>query len=96
MLEREVEAHLRKVVQAAGGQAYKWRSPTGNVADRVVCLPGGVTWFVEVKTAGGKLSPLQIIFGQTMARLEQNYAVLWSKQDIDQWLSEITKNGNFK
>ena len=96
MLEREVEAHLRKVVQAAGGQAYKWRSPTGGVADRVVCLPGGVTWFVEVKTAGGRLSPLQIMFGKTMARLEQNYIVLWSNEDIDQWLAEATKSGNFK
>jgi hypothetical protein len=96
MLEREVEAYLRKVVQAAGGQAYKWRSSTGGVADRVVCLPGGQTWFVEVKTAGGRLSPLQNIFGNAMARLEQNYVVLWSKEDIDQWLSETIKIENFK
>jgi len=95
-LEREVEAYLKKAVQAAGGQAYKWRSPTGGVADRVVCLPGGVTWFVEIKTAGGRLSSLQIIFGKTMARLEQNYAVLWSSEDVDQWLSENIKIGNFK
>jgi hypothetical protein len=61
------------------------------VADRVVCLPGGRTWFVEVKAAGGRLSPLQIIFGKTMTRLEQNYVVLWSNEDIDQWLSETIK-----
>ena len=63
----------------------RWRNKNG-VADRVVCLPDGSTWFIEVKTEGGRLSPLQKVFADEMARLKQNYACLWSKEDIDEWL----------
>ena len=59
MLEKQIEAHLVKRVKALGGVAYKFTSPAHRgVADRVVCLPDGSTWFVELKTKGGRLSEL--------------------------------------
>lgn len=88
MLEREIEKYLVKQVKAIGGEAYKFTSPSHRgVSDRVVCLPRGETWFVELKTKGGKLSPLQDMFARDMARLGQNYACLWDKDQIDRWLS---------
>jgi hypothetical protein len=59
------------------------------VADRVACLPNGDTWFVEIKTDGGKLSELQKVFGAEMVRLKQNYVVLWNKDDIEIWKNQI-------
>ena len=91
MFEKQIEAHLVKRVKALGGVAYKFTSPAHRgVADRIVCLPGGSTHFVELKTEGGRLSPLQQVFADEMARLKQNYCVLWSKEDVDTWIQQNT------
>jgi hypothetical protein len=88
MLEKNIEAYLVKSVRRIGGMAYKFTSPAHRgVADRVVCLPDGQTWFIEVKTEGGRLSPLQKVFGDEMARLKQNYCVLWNKEQIDEFIA---------
>ena len=90
MLEKQVEAHLVKRVKELGGRAYKFTSPAHRgVADRIVCLPNGQTWFVEVKTEGGRLSALQEIFAEEMAHTKQNYACLWSKDAVDDWLERF-------
>lgn len=92
MLEKSIETHLVKRVKDLGGVAYKFTSPANRgVADRVICLPDGSTWFVELKAPGGRLSPLQQHFQSEMARLGQNYACLWSKKEIDQWIKENAK-----
>lgn len=89
MLEKQIEAHLVKRVKALGGEAYKFTSPAHRgVADRVVCLPNGSTWFVELKRDGGRLSALQEVFAKDMARLNQNYACLWSKEDVDRFIAD--------
>ena len=90
MLEKQIEAYLVKRVKALGGVAYKFVSPAHRgVADRIVCLPDGSTWFVELKTAGGRLSPLQEVFAADMARMNQNYCVLWSKEQVNLWITEL-------
>jgi len=92
MKESEVERYFVWAVEVAGGKAWKFTSPSNRgVADRIACLPDGSTWFVELKTKGGRLSPLQQEFAAQMARLKQNHAVLWSKEQIDQWLRTITR-----
>ncbi|CAB4134265.1 VRR-NUC domain containing protein [uncultured Caudovirales phage] len=90
-MEKHIERHLVQAVKRLGGTAYKFSSPSHRgVSDRVVCLPGQ-TWFVELKQASGKLSPLQKLFAEDMKRLGQNYACLWSKEDVDKWISDLTK-----
>ena len=89
MRESTIEKYLVAQVKAIGGMAYKFTSPAHRgVADRVVCLPNGQTWFVEVKTEGGRLSELQKIFQSDMARMNQKYACLWSKDHVDGWLKD--------
>jgi Holliday junction resolvase-like predicted endonuclease len=89
-MEKHIEAYLVKRVKELGGIAYKFVSPARRgVADRLVVLPGGVVWFIEVKTEKGRLSPLQKIFAADMERLSQNYICLWSKQQVDGWINEI-------
>lgn len=88
MLEKNIEAHLVKRVKALGGVAYKFTSPAHRgVADRVVCLPDGQTWFVELKTEGGRLSPLQKVFAADMARMNQKYVCLWNKEQVDEFIT---------
>lgn len=58
--EKEIEQYLVKQVKAIGGKAYKFVSPGNDgVPDRLVCLPGGVAIFVEIKAPGKEPSPLQ-------------------------------------
>ncbi len=86
--EVDVERHLVRLVEKAGGKAYKFVSPgRAGVADRLVVLPGGRVWFVELKVAGGRMSALQLVFAEDMTALGQNYTVLWSKEDVATFVS---------
>jgi streptogramin lyase len=90
MLERDIERHLVRRVAERGGVAYKWVSPGRvGVADRIVMLPGGRVWFVELKTATGRLSPLQKVFAADMARMGMNYLVLRTKGEVDELLQRV-------
>jgi hypothetical protein len=85
MKEKDVENHFVWAVQRMGGVSYKFISPgRKGVADRIACLPDGSTWFVELKTKGGRLSELQKLFAADMARLNQRYVCLWTKEQIDE------------
>ena len=89
MKEKIIEKYLVQRVKDLGGRAYKFTSPAHRgVADRVVCLPNGQTWFIELKAPDGRLSKLQKIFASDMALMNQKYACLWSKEQIDGWIIE--------
>ncbi len=86
MKESEIETYFVWTVERMGGKAYKFASPSQRgVADRIACLPNGQTWFVELKTKGGRLSPLQKMFAAEVQGLKQKHIVLWNKEAIDQW-----------
>ena len=91
MTEKQIEAYFVTRVKALGGYSYKFRSVTQRgVADRIACMPNGQTWFVELKKPGGRLSPLQEVFAENMAEMNQKYALLWSKDDVDDWVGKTT------
>ena len=93
MLEKDIERYLVRRAIEHGGKAYKWVSPGHvGVADRIVMLPGGVVWVVELKTVKGRLSPLQKVFAADMARMGINYIVIRSKGEVDQWLLDHIKS----
>jgi len=92
MKESEVELYFVWAVLSLDGITYKFKSPNQRgVADRIACLPNGDTWFVELKTKGGRLSELQKLYAKNMEKLNQKYAVLWNKEQIDEWrISKIS------
>lgn len=91
-MEKHIEAHLVKKVKEIGGVAFKFVSPANRgVADRLVVLPGGGVIFVEVKSATGKLSPLQEQFAKDMQRLGQNYIVLNSREAVNAFIDVVSK-----
>jgi hypothetical protein len=90
-MEKQIEAYLVRRVKALGGVAYKFTSPAHRgVADRIVVLPGGRVWFVEVKQMGGRLSPLQRVFADEIAALGCDYRIVWSKEDVDAFIAAIS------
>lgn len=60
MQERDIERKLKKRVEALGCMCLKFESPgfTG-VPDRIILMPGGEAFFVELKAPGKKERPRQ-------------------------------------
>ena len=91
MKEKIVENHFVWAVERIGGKTYKFTSPSRKgVADRIACLPDGSTWFVELKTKGGRLSALQKMFMSDMTLLNQRYMCLWTIEQVDEWIKSAT------
>jgi len=87
MKEKIVENHFVWAVERIGGKTWKFTSPgRKGVADRIACLPDGSTWFVELKTKGGRLSALQKMFADDMTLLGQRYVCLWTIEQVDKWV----------
>ena len=90
LMERDIERYLVRRAIEHGGKAYKWVSPGHvGVADRIVLLPGGVVWFVELKTVKGRLSPWQKLFAVDLRRMGMNYIVIRSKGEVDELLQRV-------
>ncbi len=93
MREKEIEVYFDWAVQRIGGRTWKFTSPgRKGVADRIACLPDGQTWFVELKTKGGRMSELQKLFQSEMALLRQNYACLWTKEQVDGFITTVSRD----
>ena len=91
MKEKIVENHFVWAVERIGGKTYKFTSPgRKGVSDQVACLPDGSTWFVELKTKGGRLSALQKMFMSDMTLLNQRYSCLWTIDQVDEWVKSAT------
>lgn len=70
MQEKEIERKLKKRVEALGCMCLKFESPgyTG-VPDRIVLMPGGEAFFVELKAPGKKERPRQEYVQELFRRL---------------------------
>lgn len=78
MRESYVERKLTTEAKKRGGLAVKFVSPGfDGVPDRLVLLPGGRAAFVELKTPGKKMRPLQV------RRAEQLRALGFSVYCVD-------------
>lgn len=94
MNEALVERRLLWVIARMGGTTWKFTAPgRKGVADRVVCLPDGSTWFVELKAPKGKLSALQVLFAAEMKRLGQRYACISTVEQADAF-EALSKQGS--
>ena len=84
-LEKDIEAKLRRAVEAAGGKCLKWVCPGwSGVPDRIVLLPGGRVIFVETKRPkGGRLSSLQKWWRDQLWEMGFAYATVWNDKDVE-------------
>lgn len=88
--ENQVESYLHKRVVEAGGKSYKWVSPNmAGVPDRIVIMPGGRVYLVEVKAIDGKLSPVQKRRLAELERLGAKVYVLYGTEEVDQFMEMI-------
>lgn len=88
MREKVIEEYLRDQVKKLGGKAYKFVSPGNDgVPDRLVLLPGGRIFFVEMKALGKKTTPLQRVQAARIKELGFEVFVIDSKQGVDEFIN---------
>ena len=92
MRERDIEAKLVREVKKLGGECLKWVSPgTVGVPDRIVVIPSGDIWFVELKADGGKLSGPQEYWQNRLKDLNCCALVLEGEDQVEWFLNQIKK-----
>lgn len=90
VLEKDVEAYLRTEVLKLSGKAYKFTSPANrSVPDRIVMLPGGRIYFVEVKTTKGKLTPGQERELDLIDKFGFKTFVAYGKEGVDHFIKAV-------
>lgn len=90
MLEKQIEARLKREVEKAGGLALKFISPgTGGVPDRIVLLPGKEVVFVELKGPSKSLRPLQLKRKKQLEALGFAVYVLDSYEAVEELMQEV-------
>ncbi len=70
MNEKQIERKLVEAVRKSGGLAPKFVSPgLDGVPDRILLFPGGIIAFVELKSPGKLMRPLQVRRKEQLERL---------------------------
>jgi hypothetical protein len=89
--EAKVEKYLVDRVELLGGMCPKFSDPGRRGApDRLVCLPGHPTYFVELKRPKlGKLDAHQIRYHASLRAAGQRVWVIWSSEGVDDFFAEI-------
>lgn len=85
MRESVIEKYLAQEVKKIGGIAVKLQLPVG-IPDRMLLI-GSQTVFVELKTARGKLSLLQLYWQRKLTKMGFQHYVIRSKAGVDALIS---------
>lgn len=93
MRESVVEAYLATRVRAMGGMCVKLAPTVAGLPDRLVLLPEGRVYLVELKQPNGRVSPVQEAIQDKLGDLGFGVTVLWSKLDVTEWLRMISRKG---
>lgn len=88
--EAKIERYLGLRVRALGGWSIKMAPTVAGVPDRLVMLPGGAIYLVELKSARGGMRKVQRVWHDRARRMGHSPVVLSSKTQVDQWLDSVT------
>ena len=84
MLESKIEKKLVSVVRKHGGRCLKFVSPgNAGVPDRIVMMPHGKIYFVELKAPGEKPRPLQIAIHEEFAAMGFKVEVIDTLEGVE-------------
>lgn len=87
-LESSLEAHFNRTVRLhLGGRAVKLAPTEKGLPDRLVLLPGGRVYLVELKTLTGRTSAAQDLWHERAAQLGTKVHVLVGREGIDAWIT---------
>lgn len=88
--ESSIEKKLKREIDRLGGKALKFTSPgMAGVPDRIVLLPGGQVFFVELKAPGQKMRPLQLKRQRELEALGFTVKCLDQIEAVDEFIREV-------
>ncbi len=93
-LEAALEGYFVKKVRLAGGKASKVAPVEKGMPDRLVLMPGGKIYLVELKTDTGRVSPAQALWHERAAALGTQVLVLSGIAGIDAWIRQLMSAGD--
>lgn len=85
MLESAIEAILVKEVKERGGMAVKLQTMVVGTPDRLILMPDGRFYLVELKTLSGELEPAQVYWHEKAGRLGHEVVVLYGADEVRTW-----------
>ncbi len=87
--EKKIEPRLREEVNAKGGECLKFVSPgNGGVPDRIILMPNKVD-FVELKSKGLTLDPLQEWWHKRLRELGFDPKIIDTQKKLDEYLATL-------
>lgn len=95
-LESKLEEEFRRAVMRHGGRSYKLAPLDAGMPDRMVLWPEGRIDLVELKTATGRLRPIQSLWHMRAAALGTEVVVLYGRDEVLAWArrsGECTHSG---
>lgn len=88
--EKKIERKLQNEIKKRGGLPFKFLSPGySGVPDRIVLLPNGKVYFVEIKSENGKVSQRQKLTHDKLFKLGFAVLILQSENDLSNFLNLI-------
>ena len=86
--EKAIEKYLVEAVKSIGGICLKYQNANMvGYPDRVICLHGGKTVWVELKSRGKKPTKIQTIRQSELVSLGHEVHVIDSKPKVDELIS---------
>lgn len=89
--EKVLEPKLAKAVKKVGGWALKLPSTfVAGLPDRLVLMPEGRVFFVEMKSGGEKPRKIQIVIHNKLRRMGFDVCVIDSTEGIHEFIRRTT------
>lgn len=89
MRESAVEAVLKVEVEELGGMALKLMPTHAGVPDRLVILPGGRHYLVELKQKGAHPSKIQLWWHEQADKIGHPVVVLRGAEEVRAWIRSL-------
>ena len=91
LTEKQIETRFCKAVKKIGGMALKFSAQfKAGVPDRIVLMPEGKIYFVELKRENGAVSEIQKYVFKEFEELGFPVHVISSAKMIEEFIAEVT------
>lgn len=87
-LESHLEQKFRDAVRRTlGGRTFKLITTEAGAPDRMVFLPGGRIYLVELKTETGRVDPAQVVWHAKVAEMGTLVHVIYGQSGLNEWVT---------
>lgn len=87
VLEATLEDKFRLAVRRLGGRVHKIAPTTKGMPDRLVLLPKGRIYLVELKTEAGKVAPRQSLWHEQAYEVGTLVHVIYGQAGLADWVA---------